>query len=85
MFPDAKFIHIVRDGRDVFDSWRKMNSFNDNVAAAALDWRYKLFRIEKSFKKIPEENKITIRYEDLLENPENTIKSICSVIGIGRL
>lgn len=83
LFPDAKFIHIVRDGRDVFDSWRKMNPLNNNVAAVALDWRYKLSRIEKSFKNIPEENKITIRYEDLLENPEDTIKSVCSVIGIG--
>jgi hypothetical protein len=84
LFPDAKFIHIVRDGRDVFDSWRKMNPSMNNVAFVALDWRYKLLRIEKSFKKIPANNRITIRYEDLLNTPENIIESICSLLGVNR-
>lgn len=85
LFPNAKFIHIVRDGRDMFDSWRKMNPNNpaiNNVAFVAFDWSYKLFKIEKSFKKIPESNRITIRYEDLLNTPEKIIESICSLIGI---
>lgn len=82
LFPDAKFIHIIRDGRDVFDSLRKMNPLHNNVTLAALNWKYKLFRIEKSFKKIPVNNKITIRYEDLLIKTEETIKSICTVLGI---
>lgn len=82
LFPDAKFIHIVRDGRDVFDSWRKMNPSMNNVASVALDWSYKLFKIEKSFKKIPANNKITIRYEDLLNTPEKIIQSICSLLGV---
>lgn len=82
LFPDAKFIHIVRDGRDVFDSWRKMRPSMNNVSFVALDWSYKLFRIEKSFRKIPVDNKITIRYEDLLCSPEKTIKCICSVIEV---
>jgi hypothetical protein len=85
LFPNAKFIHIVRDGRDVFDSWRKMNPDNppvNNVAYIALDWSYKLFKIEKSFKRIPVNNKITIRYEDLLNSPEKSVKSICSFLGV---
>ncbi len=82
LFPDAKFINIIRDGRDVFDSWRKMDPSKNNVAVVALDWSYKLFRIEKSFKKIPDNNRITIRYEDLLDNPVKMIKSICSIIGV---
>lgn len=82
LFPNAGFIHIVRDGRDTFHSERKMNPSKDNVVVAALEWCYKLFKIEKSFKKIPYDNKITIRYEDLIDEPERTIKSICSTIGI---
>ena len=82
LFPEAKFIHIVRDGRDVFDSWRKIDQSKDNVAVTALDWRYKLFKIENSFNKIPESNRITIRYEDLLENPDKTVKTLCFFIGI---
>lgn len=85
LFPEAKFIHIVRDGRDVFDSWRKMNPTNstiNNVAFVALDWCYKLFKIEKSFKKIPANNRLTIRYEDLLNTPEKIIESICSLLEV---
>ncbi len=83
LFPEAKFIHIVRDGRDIFDSWRKMDPSKNNASVIALDWSYKLFKIDRSFKKIPEGNRITIRYEDLLDDPEKTVMQICSVIGIG--
>lgn len=82
LFPDAKFIHIVRDGRDVFDSRRKMNPVDSNAAVAALDWDYNLYKVEKSFRKILPNNKITIHYEDLLDDPETTIKSVCSLIGV---
>jgi len=82
LFPNAKFIHIIRDGRDVFDSWRKMDPSKNNAAVVALDWCYKLFTIEKSFVKIPSDKKITIRYEDLLENPEQVVKLLCKLIDI---
>lgn len=80
LFPNARFIHIVRDGRDVFDSWRKMTPSMKYVSVTALDWCYKLYKIEKSLRNIPANYKLTIRYEDLLERPEETIKIICSVI-----
>lgn len=80
LFPDARFIHIVRDGRDVFDSWRKMTPAMRYVSVTAFDWSYKLYTIEKSLKNIPGEKKITVRYEDLLERPEETVKTICSVV-----
>jgi len=82
LFPEAKFIHLVRDGRDVFHSWRKMDPTKNNVAAAALDWNYKLSRIERAFARLPESKRLTIRYEDLLETPEETTRAICDFIGI---
>lgn len=82
LFPNARFIHIVRDGRDVFDSWRKMDPTKNNAAVMALDWRYKLYKIERSFGAIQAERTFTLRYEDLLENPETTIQHICNFLGI---
>jgi hypothetical protein len=82
MFPGARFIHIVRDGRDVFHSWRKIDPSKDNVAVTALDWCYKLYRIERSFERLPQENRMTVRYEDLLGQPQATIHSICSFVGV---
>jgi len=82
LFPEAKFIHIVRDGRDVFNSWRKIDPLMNNVAVAALDWSFKLSRIERSFSKLPKSNYMTLRYEDLLSEPEESVKSICNFIGV---
>lgn len=82
LFPDARFIHIVRDGRDVFDSWRKMDTTKSNPAVVALDWNYKQFRIERSLRIIPPKNVLTIRYEDLIENPEKITQSVCAFAGL---
>jgi sulfotransferase family protein len=82
LFADACFIHIVRDGRDVFDSWRKMDRTKNNAAVVALDWCYKLRKIENSLKRLSPERQLTIRYEDLIGEPEKTIKTVCSFIGV---
>ncbi len=82
LFPDAVFIHIVRDGRDVFDSWRKMDATKNNVAVTALDWCIKLHTIQASFEKIRPENRIIIRYEDIISQPEMIIRQLCEKIGI---
>lgn len=82
LFPNAKFIHIVRDGRDVFVSRRKNRPVDDDLVINALDWCCKLYRIARSFEKIPINNRLTIRYEDLIENPETTLRTICSLIGV---
>ena len=82
LFPNAKFIHIVRDGRDVFNSWRKIDASKNNAPVVAMDWSYKLYEIEKSFKKIPDKNKITIRYEDLLDEPEKVLLDVCLFLGV---
>ena len=82
LFPESKFIHLTRDGRDIFHSWRKMDKSKDNAASTALDWNYKIYRIEKSFSKLSDDRKLTVRYEDLLDNSVNTVKHICSFIGV---
>ena len=82
LFPDARFIHIVRDGRDVFDSWRRMDPSKDNPAVMSLDWATKEKNIAKSFNRIPGNKQLTIKYEDLLEQPEEVVKSICEFLDI---
>jgi hypothetical protein len=82
LFPDARFIHIVRDGRDIFHSWRKLDPSKDNAPIVAIDWSYKLFKVERSFRKIPPQQAMTIRYEDLLDDPEGTTKSICNFLKV---
>lgn len=82
MFPNALFIHIVRDGRDVFDSWRKMDTNKSHPTVMALDWKTKIKFIEKATKNIPAENMLVVRYEDLLSHPEIALKDICNFLNI---
>ena len=82
MFPIARFINIVRDGRDVFDSWRKMDKKKNNAAMIAVDWSFKLFLIERSLKRIPKEYQLTIRYEDILSNPTEMAKKVCRFVKV---
>ncbi|MGD8394344.1 MAG: sulfotransferase [Candidatus Eiseniibacteriota bacterium] len=82
LFPGARFIHVVRDGRDVFNSWRRIEPGRDRAAVVALDWRHKLQRIERSFTALPEASRRVIRYEDLLEQPEATTRALCAFCGV---
>ncbi|MDG5491105.1 sulfotransferase [Psychroserpens sp. SPM9] len=82
MFPNAKFIHIVRDGRDVFFSWRKMDANKSHPTVMALDWKFKIRFIEKSMKNIPSSSMKIIRYEDLLDKPEEILRETCKFLDI---
>lgn len=82
LFPGARFIHVVRDGRDVFDSWRRMDATKSRPTVMALDWRYKLRSIERSVARLPADRTLTLRYEDLLASPRQIVQSICSFLNI---
>ncbi len=81
-FPEAYYIHIVRDGRDVFSSWRNMDSSKNHPAVMAIDWSYKLHKIEQFFEKLPAGHSMTIRYEDLLSNPLSITQKICKFLDL---
>lgn len=74
VFPAAKFIHIVRDYRDNILS-RKKITLRQNVANLAVWWRFCNTLIERSKKENPEKF-YTLRYVDLVEDPENKMRKI---------
>ena len=70
LFPDAKFIHIVRDGRDVaLSSYRHGLMGVQNVYMAARQWRDGIFRGKEFEKKLDPNQFLELKYEDFLENP----------------
>lgn len=81
IWPDARFIHIVRDGRDVARSCIGMG-WAGNVWYGVNEW-IKVENLWKEFsKQIPEDRKIEIIYEDLILNYVDTLKNICDFIGV---
>ncbi len=85
VFPSARIIHLVRDGRDVCVSYKKVHESKESTfgpkstLANALYWVDGLRRING----LRGRNSILeIKYEDLVDNPEATVKSVCRFIDI---
>ncbi|MFH1618495.1 MAG: sulfotransferase [bacterium] len=78
--PGAKFIHLVRDGRDVAVSAKDsvFNHFHPYYVARLWSLQQKI-SVGLS-KKLEKNEFMTIRYEDLLSDPEQTVKAVCAFL-----
>tara|TARA_B100001559_G_C16452736_1_gene600119 strand:- start:42 stop:977 length:936 start_codon:yes stop_codon:yes gene_type:complete len=80
VFPRSKFIHIIRDGRDVASSYLKMERY-DTILEAANRWINSIESAQSFGSKI-KENYMEIRYEELVTKPEEVIKDTCDFLDI---
>ena len=90
---NARFLHIVRDGRDVACSYREvMHRKTDNpyapkletaVSKIALEWSANVTKVESFCSNLSDSKCKTIKYEDLVTDPQIQIFSICDWLGIG--
>lgn len=84
IFPEAKFICIIRDYRDNFVSMRKLADLKLEAPILALQvyrWKYVVRVFEKCFKKAPHRFRI-IRYEDLVTKKNEIIPGLCEFLDI---
>lgn len=84
LFPEAKFICIVRDFRDNFISLRNLKSVAMEAPVLPLQivrWRIIARRFRKLQKRDPKRFRL-IRYEDLVMNPEEEFRQICEFVNI---
>jgi hypothetical protein len=80
-YPNAKFIHIIRDGRAVASSVMPLAWGPSNANDAAMWWLTKISFGLAAQLSAPEKV-ITVKYEDILENPETELERVCNFIGI---
>ena len=86
--PKSKITHIVRDGRDVYLSYRKVHETSDikfgpkGVIASALYWVDGLRRVEELSEVRKNVCIIELRYKDLLADPGKKLQQICSFLSI---
>lgn len=78
VFPDSKYIGLIRDGRDVINSFFK---FKKNIKYAVDKWNESIKDIEKIKKKVPKDKFLLVKYEDLVSEPYNTIENILNFLG----
>ena len=82
--PAALFVHIIRDGRDIALSLKKMGGFSPlpwdrnetrSLLATAMYWEWMVRRGREYGKAIPGDY-VEVRYEQLVTNPAATLASL---------
>ncbi|NUM53868.1 MAG: sulfotransferase [Candidatus Hydrogenedentes bacterium] len=80
-YPDAKVIHILRDGRDAVLSLLRAPWTHSNLRRHARTWRWCVKRMARSQRAHPARI-FEVRYEALLAHPDDTLRSVCDFIGV---
>jgi len=86
IFPDVKFICIIRDYRDNFISMKKLADKEVAVEAPSITlqvarWKFFTRMFLKYKRRFPDKFYI-LRYEDLVTKQEETFQSLCIFLGI---
>ena len=82
LFPDAQFIHVVRDGRDVALSIRKESFGPKNACEAASDWSRAIESVQAFASSLPRDQFFEVRYEDLTERTVGVADALADFLGV---
>jgi hypothetical protein len=93
IFPEARFIHLVRDGRDVACSYKELGNKNiisnfapklpTDIKDIANEWKTNNEVILRDlFQYSNEELYLTVKYEDLILENEPLLRNLCNFLDI---
>jgi hypothetical protein len=84
LFPQAQFIHIIRDGRDValsmLDKWGEKEMHVD-LYFAARNWTRRIRQAQAAGRRLGPDQFHRLYYEDLVRDPEAELRAICAFLG----
>jgi hypothetical protein len=80
LFPDARIVHLIRDGRDVALSYS--DELGLPVVNAIRLWRARVRDGREAGRALGDARYREIRYEDLVADPDATLRGVCSFIGL---
>jgi hypothetical protein len=75
VLPEARFIHLIRDGRDVALSMTEVEWGPESVPEAAQKWKEWIAKARRQAKRV--DHYLEVRYEDLVTDPEPTLRRVC--------
>ena len=82
VWPDARIVVLVRDARDVALSIVPLPFGPNNAYAAGRWWARGVRRGLDAERRHPEQV-LTLRYEDLVADPEGQVRRVCARLGLG--
>lgn len=81
MFPDAQFVHLVRDGRDCVASLKEMPWYKLDVNHAISVWREAIDKGHRNAARLGPGSFYELRYERLVADPEDELVRLCAFLG----
>jgi len=81
-FPDARFIHIVRDGRAVAASVMPLDWGPNTIYHAAHFYKNSVKHGLQAESELSQNTIMRVKYEDIIENPTKQLKAICNWLEI---
>lgn len=92
LFPNAKYIHVVRDGRDVATSYKAMKylettskyipKLSNNITEIANEWQENNQILTSFSNNLPKNQLLIVRYEDLILQLEEECKKITNFLNV---
>jgi hypothetical protein len=92
LFPRARFVHLIRDGRDVCLSvmnWKKGGHLvgrfvtsSDPVSTTALWWEWHVRRGREAGSKLKPQLYHETRYEHLIDRPDEVCAGLCRLLDL---
>jgi hypothetical protein len=82
MFPEARFVHIIRDGRDVALSAAAFRGALTDPVALAIDWCERVDAGRRAGQALGAIRYHEVRYEQLVAEPEAPIAGVCAFLDL---
>jgi hypothetical protein len=79
VYPDAQFIHVIRDGREAASS--QMRVSDRSLVQGALLWRTGLRTGRRAGSRLGRERYLEVRLEEVLASPEAQLRRMCAFLG----
>jgi hypothetical protein len=77
LFPDARFIHLIRDGRNVALSLMDVPRPPRSLTEAAQVWKHRIDVARRDTATLGDAV-LEVRYETLVDDPESVLKEVCA-------
>ncbi len=81
LFPDALYVHLLRDGHDVVASFRDRWGYTSAARAARSEWARYVSAARELGERLDDERFLELRYEELVDDPETQARRLFAFLG----
>ncbi|MDL4772714.1 sulfotransferase family protein [Actinomadura xylanilytica] len=81
LFPQAQFVHLIRDGRDCVASLKEMPWFKHDVHHAVSYWREAIDAGRRNAARLGPGAYYEVQYERLVADPAKELTGLCAFLG----